>query len=169
MPEAMARMLEIAESNSQRLNLLINDLLDMEKLAAGKMKFDMRPYALTELIDEALNANQAFATSRDITLKREGDCHCWVRVDSMRLHQILNNYLSNAIKFSPAGSVVTVTTQRLGEQVQINVIDRGEGIRWPSSRRYSISSPKRMARIVAAGRHRAGSGDYSRASSANER
>ena len=127
-PEAMARMLEIAESNSQRLNLLINDLLDMEKLAAGKMKFDMRPYALTELIDEALNANQAFATSRDITLKREGDCHCWVRVDSMRLHQILNNYLSNAIKFSPAGSVVTVTTQRLGEQVQINVIDQGEGI-----------------------------------------
>lgn len=127
-PEAMARMLEIAESNSQRLNLLINDLLDMEKLAAGKMKFDMRPYALTELIDEALNANQAFATSRDITLKREGDCHCGVRVDSMRLHQILNNYLSNAIKFSPAGSVVTVTTQRLGEQVQINVIDQGEGI-----------------------------------------
>lgn len=127
-PEAMQRMLEIAQDNSQRLNLLINDLLDMEKLAAGKMQFEMRPCALTELIDEALTANQAFAASRDVSLQRQGDCACWVRVDSMRLHQILNNYLSNAIKFSPAESVVTVETERDGDQVTISVIDQGEGI-----------------------------------------
>ena len=127
-PEAMQRMLEIAQDNSQRLNLLINDLLDMEKLAAGKMQFEMRPCPLNELIDEALTANQAFAASREVSLQRQGDSAYWVRVDSMRMHQILNNYLSNAIKFSPAGGVITVETELDDGEITISVADQGDGI-----------------------------------------
>ncbi|MAP29252.1 MAG: hypothetical protein CMK93_00765, partial [Pseudomonas sp.] len=62
------------------------------------------------------------------SLQRQGNSNCWVRVDSMRMHQILNNYLSNAIKFSPAGSIIRVETELDGGQVTISVIDQGDGI-----------------------------------------
>lgn len=127
-PAAMSKMLEIAESNSQRLNHLINDLLDMEKLAAGKMKFEIRTYALRELVEEALSANRAFADSRNIDLVCRDFADVWVRVDSMRLHQVLNNYLSNAIKFSPEGSQVVIEVLHDGERVRVSVTDEGEGI-----------------------------------------
>ncbi|MEL0167436.1 MAG: CHASE domain-containing protein [Pseudomonadaceae bacterium] len=127
-PETMRKMLEIAENNSQRLNHLINDLLDMEKLAAGKMKFEMRSYRLRELIDEALTANRAFADSRNIRLLCSDVADVWVRVDNMRLHQVLNNYLSNAIKFSPEGAEVRVGVSLEQDQVRVSVTDQGEGI-----------------------------------------
>lgn len=127
-PEPMRKMLEIAESNSLRLNHLINDLLDMEKLAAGKMKFEMRSYRLKELIHEALSANRAFADSRDIRLQFADVADVWVRVDNMRLHQVLNNYLSNAIKFSPEGADVMVEVLIDHPQVTVSVRDQGEGI-----------------------------------------
>lgn len=127
-PEAMRKMLEIAESNSQRLNHLINDLLDMEKLAAGKMKFEMRSHRLKELIQEAINANSAFAESRSIRLQCGDVADVWVRVDNMRLHQVLNNYLSNAIKFSPEGADVMVEVQVDHPQVVVSVRDQGDGI-----------------------------------------
>jgi len=127
-PESMQKMLEIAKINSQRLNHLINDLLDMEKLVAGKMKFEMRSHSVKELIDEALTANRAFAESRAIRLSCNEFTELWVKVDNMRLHQVLNNYLSNAIKFSPEGSQVTVDVERLNDRVRVSVIDQGEGI-----------------------------------------
>ena len=127
-PAPMRKMLEIAETNSQRLNHLINDLLDMEKLAAGKMKFELRTCSLKELIDEALSANQAYAQSRGVNLVSHG-CHdILVRVDSMRLHQVLNNYLSNAIKFSPQGSQVVIDVATDQDTVRVSVTDQGEGI-----------------------------------------
>lgn len=127
-PDTMRKMLEIAENNSQRLNHLINDLLDMEKLAAGKMKFDMRSCRLKELIDEALTANRAFADSRSIRLHCSEIADVWVRVDNMRLHQVLNNYLSNAIKFSPEGAEVTVSVDVEHDDVRVSVSDQGDGI-----------------------------------------
>jgi len=127
-PASMREMLRIAEQNSQRLTLLINDLLDMEKLSAGKMVFQLRRQPLLPLLEEALDSNRAYAERFAVTLQLTGDCTAQVRVDRLRLQQVLANLLSNAAKFTAPGSTVEVqATQSVG-QVRVSVIDKGPGI-----------------------------------------
>ncbi len=128
-PEAMRQMLEIAHRNSLRLGHLINDLLDMEKIAAGKMAFDMREHSLRRVLDEALACNQAFATQLGVNciLRNAADVNVWV--DDLRLQQVLNNFLSNAIKYTPEGGEVSVHCNATGNgNIRINVTDQGPGI-----------------------------------------
>lgn len=128
-PESMQSMLAVAHSNSQRLILLINDLLDMEKLVAGKMSFQLQEQALMPLIDHAIEANQAYADQfrvhYAIIERLEG---AYVNVDAMRLQQILSNLLSNAAKFSPANRQVEIRVESVAERVRVSVIDHGPGI-----------------------------------------
>lgn len=128
-PSAMQQMLEIAYRNSLRLGYLINDLLDMEKIAAGKMTFDMREHSLGRLLDEALASNQAFAAHFGVncTLQNPAQVNVWV--DGLRLQQVLTNFLSNAIKYTPEGGEVTLhCTLPDAHHVRINVTDQGTGI-----------------------------------------
>ena len=127
-PEKIQKMLEIAHSNSLRLNHLINDLLDMEKLAAGKMSFDMRVQRIDTLVDDAISANQAYADEHNVQLHREPSAEYWAEVDGIRLHQVLSNFLSNAIKFSPTSGVVKIALQRRHDSLRISVSDQGDGI-----------------------------------------
>lgn len=122
-------MLDVAYDNSKRLTDLINDLLDMEKITAGKMHFEFRVQPLLPIVAQAIEANRAYGTGRHVTLTFVGekDDHR-VRVDSLRLTQVLSNLLSNAIKFSPEGGVVEVAVRCGGPQVSVSVRDHGEGI-----------------------------------------
>lgn len=65
-------MLQIAQDNSQRLNLLINDLLDMDKLVAGKMLFDLQEPPLQPLIMQAIDENKPYAEQHKVQLKLQG-------------------------------------------------------------------------------------------------
>ena len=128
-PEQFKSMLEIAHKNSLRLTHLINDLLDMEKLAAGKMRFDMQVQPLMPLVEQALENNRAYAKQHQVRLvlsERADDVQ--VRVDGDRLQQVLSNFLSNAAKFSPRGSWIEVAVRQDKNTVQVEVIDRGPGI-----------------------------------------
>lgn len=127
-PPSMAEMLRIAEQNSQRLSLLINDLLDMEKLSAGKLVFELRRQPLLPLLEEALDSNRAYAERFAVTFQLSGDCVAQVRVDRLRLQQVLANLLSNAAKFTAPGSTVMVEVTQSAGQVRVSVIDRGPGI-----------------------------------------
>ncbi|MCG4455355.1 CHASE domain-containing protein [Pseudomonas sp. MMS21-TM103] len=127
-PAQMTQMLQIAQQNSQRLSLLINDLLDMEKLAAGKMTLDLLVQPIKPLIEEALAANQAYAQQHGVSFQLDQPGDIWVRVDAARLQQVLANYLSNAIKFSPAGANVRLYSELRGNRVRVSVSDHGRGI-----------------------------------------
>ncbi|WP_439887081.1 hybrid sensor histidine kinase/response regulator [Pseudomonas sp. MBLB4123] len=127
-PAPMAQMLRIAQQNCQRLGLLINDLLDMEKLEAGRMTFDLLNQPLKPLIEEALAANQAYAEQHGVSFALDQPGDIWVRVDAVRLQQVLANFLSNAIKFSPRGSGVHLHSELRGQRVRVSVSDRGPGI-----------------------------------------
>ena len=127
-PEPMREMLRIADQNSQRLTLLINDLLDMEKLSAGKLVFELRRQPLLPLLEEALDSNRAYAERFAVKLQLTGDCIAQVRVDRLRLQQVLANLLSNAAKFTAPGSTVMVEVAQSAGQVRVSVIDRGPGI-----------------------------------------
>jgi PAS domain S-box-containing protein len=129
LPEQAGQMVAVAHKNSQRLTHLINDLLDMEKLMAGKLRFDLRAQPLMPLIDGAIHDNQAYADQYGVRLDfTERVDAAEVEVDSLRLQQVLANLLSNAVKFSPQGRVVEVRASLRGEHVRVAVIDQGPGI-----------------------------------------
>lgn len=131
-PAAMASMLEIAQHNSLRLSLLINDLLDIDKLIAGKMTFDLQPHAVLPLLQEALRSNQTYAEQHQVSYQQlEGEpelAGAQAYVDPLRLHQVLANFLSNACKFSPAGATVELSLERRAESLRVSVRDYGDGI-----------------------------------------
>jgi PAS domain S-box-containing protein len=128
-PAQAREMIAIAHKNSQRLTHLINDLLDMEKIAAGKLHFDMRPQALRPLISQALEANRAYGAERRVALALNGEVpDVEVRVDSQRLMQVLSNLLSNAVKFSPDGGAVEVLVDCVAPTVCVSVRDHGSGV-----------------------------------------
>ncbi|OLO04798.1 hypothetical protein BTW07_08395 [Salinicola socius] len=128
-PDTMRGMLATAHNNSQRLIMLINDLLDMEKLVAGKMTFQMQEQPLMPLIDQAIESNQAYADQFRahylVTERVEG---VGVNVDAMRLQQVMSNLLSNAAKFSPPDTQVEIRVEPIADRVRISVIDSGPGI-----------------------------------------
>lgn len=129
LPGTVDEIVAIAYKNSRRLTLLINDLLDMEKLIAGKLNFDLRPQALMPLVEQALDDNQAYADQFGVTLRiTQRDDALHVDVDAQRLQQIFANLLSNAAKFSPKGETVDIAVLSTGNLARIEVSDRGFGI-----------------------------------------
>ncbi|TRO31159.1 PAS domain S-box protein [Pseudomonas sp. ALS1279] len=127
-PEQMQQMLEIAQSNSQRLRKLIDDLLDIDKLAAGKMRFDLQPLALRPLLEQALRSNQPYAEQYGVQLVLLPGINCQVCADAQRLEQVLANLLANAAKFSAAGQSVELAAVPTDGWVRISVRDQGQGI-----------------------------------------
>ena len=127
-PNAMREMLLIAQSNSQRLRQLIDDLLDMDKLLAGKMNFIPQQLDIDSFLAECVTSHQGFARQHDVQLTYTGGPVAQITADPMRLQQVLSNLLSNALKFSPAGSQVLLSAQELGGQIRILVVDQGPGV-----------------------------------------
>jgi PAS domain S-box-containing protein len=127
-PEGMTEMLGIAEQNSRRLRQLIDDLLDMDKLIAGKMDFNLQAQELNVLLHESIASHQGFAHQHGIQLSLIDGPSVWVLVEPFRLQQVLSNLLSNAVKFSPAHGEVHLHSQVLGARVRILISDKGPGI-----------------------------------------
>lgn len=127
-PSHLQELLNIAHQNSQRLTELINDLLDMDKLNAGKMRFDLQIQPLQPLLEQALRSNEGYAERLGVRYRLTGTSEALVRVDTLRLHQVLNNLLSNAAKFSPPGEAVLIGTEACGDAVRVSVTDQRPGI-----------------------------------------
>ncbi|WP_249187018.1 PAS domain S-box protein [Pseudomonas sp. KB-10] len=127
-PVPMGEMLRIAQSNSQRLADLINDLLDMDKLVAGKMTFDLQALPLWPLLEAAREQNQPYATQHSVALQLKPQLDVTVRVDRQRFAQIMSNLLSNAAKFSAPGANVEISAAPAKTRVRISVRDFGVGI-----------------------------------------
>lgn len=123
--------LSIAQRNLKRLSLLVNDLLDLSKLEAGKMEFKRQPSSIEKIIDESIEGLNTWAKTKSIEIvkKIQGDLP-QVNIDSNRIIQVLNNLIGNAIKFTPNNGNITVEAsfQSEKEEVKISVQDTGIGI-----------------------------------------
>ncbi len=129
LPEKARGMLSIAYRNADRLVMIINDILDIEKIAAGQMEFKLKVEPLASVIEEAVAANEQFANRFDVkVVKEEIDPDACADYDFGRTLQVLTNLLSNAAKFSPPGGRVRVYMERIGDRIRINVQDYGQGI-----------------------------------------
>jgi signal transduction histidine kinase len=113
----------------KRLTLLITDLLDMEKLVAGKMPMKMVDQALNPLIEEAVESLAGYASQHSVRIQTEFNLAAvQIHVDGPRLIQALTNLISNAIKYSPEGEAVEVSTELNEDRVLIRVRDHGPGV-----------------------------------------
>ncbi len=129
LPAAAIPLVDIAHKNSERLILLVNDILDMEKIEAGKMEFNVSPVKLMPLLKQALDGNQAYAEQYKVSYEMESKLpDAMVSVDSNRMMQVFANLLSNAAKYSPAGGKVLVAVERIDRRIRVSVKDNGPGI-----------------------------------------
>lgn len=127
---AQQQLLDIAWQNSQQLANLINDLLDIEKLAAGKMQLYLQLLPVFAQVLQAKNRNAPLAEQAGVKISIRADISDEVKIliDESRLQQVFANLLANAIRFSPQGGVVLLEARLIGVQVRISVSDQGPGV-----------------------------------------
>lgn len=128
-PEMVNSLIGVAIKNSQRLIILINDLLDMEKLAAGKMQLSIAPVNLIECIEQSIESNVSYAANHNVSyVFGEHPEQIMVLADVHRLAQVITNILSNAAKFSAGYPRVDVRVIIFSNMARVEIEDHGKGI-----------------------------------------
>jgi PAS domain S-box-containing protein len=148
-------LINISLQNADRLNVLINDILDVEKLKSGQVGLDLTDHLLVPFLHESIINCQGYAEKYKVNLSlnvQDLAPDTLVKIDKLRLHQVMANLLSNAIKFSPSGEEVRVVVETHGHEVRINVIDRGQGI--PESFRNKVF--QRFSQVDSSDRRQSG-------------
>ena len=128
-PESAHKMLNIANNNANRLLVLINDILDIEKIQSGKLEYKFQSIDVMPLIEEAIHDGSGYALEYGVHLViTQRLDNAQIKADPSRLIQVLNNLVSNAIKFSPHGDKVEFSITQHDDQVRISIADHGPGI-----------------------------------------
>lgn len=128
--EKERKLLNISYDNCERLECLVNDILDIEKIAAGKMDYDFEIVEICRVVKNAVEASEGYAKKYNIEFIIKNsieEVNC--EIDVNRFIQALNNLLSNAAKFSHQDGKVTISVSKFGKsKVKISVSDEGDGI-----------------------------------------
>ncbi len=120
--------LEIIVSEGTRLTKLINEVLDVAKMEAGKMQWNMEPLAIIEVIDRAFSATSALFEQKELAVIREIDADLPnIDGDKDRLIQVVINLISNAVKFTQEGGI-TCRVRKDNQSIVVSIIDQGVGI-----------------------------------------
>jgi signal transduction histidine kinase len=148
-PAARAQAIEAIDQSSSAQARIVGDLLDVSRAMSGKLHVDVRPVDIGRLVGAAVEASLPAALAKRITLVHEGDTFTGeLQADGARLRQVLDNVLSNAIKFTPPAGMVKTRIRRKRLAIVIDVEDTGCGIE--ESALPHIFEPFRQARGFAA-------------------
>jgi two-component system, chemotaxis family, CheB/CheR fusion protein len=127
--ERSAHAVEIIERSMVLQARLVEDMLDVSRIVAGKLRVERRPIALRDVAEAAVEALRPAAGAKRVQLASAlGSDPAHVVGDSIRLQQAIGNLLSNALKFTPEGGTIEVRLGRTESHVQLQVRDTGEGI-----------------------------------------
>jgi signal transduction histidine kinase len=128
-PEKFSRLIEIAKRNCASLRKLVDDLLETEKFASGKMKFDFQVVNLSEALHRTIESNQSYADSYGVEISANGiEPDVKITADPARVDQLMANLLSNAIKFSNKGGKVQIELTTEAGRAVVAVKDHGRGL-----------------------------------------
>jgi PAS domain S-box-containing protein len=116
------------DEQANRLNSLIVDLLDTTKINSGKLQFNNVDFDFNELVKEILDDMKYTTQTHSIIHETDGSCSCMVHADKERIGQVIDNFLTNAIKYSPKADKVVVRTGLKKDGVHLSVQDFGIGI-----------------------------------------
>ncbi len=126
--ERQLRYVRNIHTSGTHLLALINDILDLSKVEAGKIELKCEHLPLRDTLEECQTLVKTMASKKNIALSLSVEGVDTVWADPVRFKQIMYNLLSNAVKFTPEGGSVTVTARPCGEMVEISVADTGIGI-----------------------------------------
>ncbi|MET1255272.1 CHASE domain-containing protein [Aliikangiella maris] len=128
--EKIENVLKIAYQNSERLESLINELLDINKIHSTDLSLSLELIDLNDLVNKSISANQGFADKYEVLFQWQylPDNRIIVKGDEMRLNQVLSNLFSNAIKYSPQKASVIVALEKINDKVRVSITDQGPGI-----------------------------------------
>lgn len=121
--------LQSVRAAARQADGLIQDLQDVSRISASRLRVDARPLDVREVVEETVTLFEPSAEDASLTLSLEASTTPLVLADRARIHQVLSNLLANALKFTPSGGDVRVRVQREpGDVVRISVADDGPGI-----------------------------------------
>ena len=127
--EVQKEFLEIVQENSNRLVSLINDLLDISRIESGRVHLKIEPVDMAEVIQGVVETFRTVSEQSDVGLEWDSPCGLpRAGADRDRIGQVLMNFVSNAIKYSPDGGTVTVSASLREDDVLIEITDTGIGI-----------------------------------------
>jgi PAS domain S-box-containing protein len=126
--DEQARFLRIVERNAGRLQDVVGDLLFVAQVDAGRLVLESRPVDLAAIVADAVEAARPAADEKPLDLELETGSALVVDGDRVRLGQLLDNLVSNAVKFTPAGGRVSVRAAASNGHVELSVADTGMGI-----------------------------------------
>ena len=123
------RQVEIVRRAADRMNRMIQDLLDVKRMESGRLTIDPKPEPAADLINDTLDMLRPLAMGSTIRLETSIDDHLpLVLADSSRVQQVLSNLVGNAVKFTPRAGRITVCAEEIENEVRFGVIDTGPGI-----------------------------------------
>ncbi|HWG89277.1 MAG TPA: PAS domain S-box protein, partial [Candidatus Thermoplasmatota archaeon] len=122
------RAINVLDRNVERLVQLVEEVLEVSRLQAGRLGVNRVAVDLNHLVNEAVESFQALARKSEIDLEAETEPDTIVNADPKRITQVLFNLLSNACKFTPPGGRIVVKVTREGSHAAVRVIDTGSGI-----------------------------------------
>jgi len=123
------KLTEISQANTNRLLMLIDDILDISKIELGELSFDFKKLDVRAFLEEVTQTMEPYARQHQVKLVLKRNCYeVYINADHDRLMQVMCNLLSNAVKFSPPRGVVETSMECIAEGVKISVKDSGPGI-----------------------------------------
>ena len=128
-PAKQRRAIEVIDRNARAQVQLIDDLLDLSRIMAGKIRLDLRQLALLPIVEAVLDSAKPAAEAKGIRLVAVLDpVQATINGDAARLQQVVSNLMSNAIKFTPRGGQVQVALRRIDSRLELSIADTGVGI-----------------------------------------
>jgi signal transduction histidine kinase len=129
LPPDAKRFVDMAHANGERLNELINDVLDLERAESGRLRLELESIDVGALLNEAAALNVSYAEKYSAHLRVEAPAGLAAKADRKRLQQIVANFISNAAKFSPKDGEIHLAARRSPEgRVVLSVADQGPGV-----------------------------------------
>ena len=129
LPIEARKLMEISEVNTNRLLMLIDDILDISKIELGELSYDFHLMDVRRFLEEVVRVIETYARQHDVKLVLKRYCNdVFINADHDRMMQVMYNLLSNAIKFSPHNGKVTISMECIDEGVKISIADSGPGI-----------------------------------------
>lgn len=127
-PEDYPRYIGLLRQQTQKLMALTDGILESAKLKSGRIELNISEFALADAAAEAVSINAAPAAAKNVRIRTDIPKGLAVRADRKKLEQALHNLISNAVRFSPTGGIVSVDAVREADGVRISVSDEGPGI-----------------------------------------
>ncbi|RKP52786.1 response regulator [Trinickia fusca] len=127
--DAVRKGLEVVDRNARAQARMVDDLLDFSRILAGKLRLEVERVDLVDIVEYVIRSVAPAAQAKDIRVVSELDADALILADPSRLQQIVWNLLSNAVKFTGKGGVVEVALRRGEGELELAVVDNGQGIK----------------------------------------